>query len=1002
MEVGALSLLIGESGFAATLEKIERIDTAAQRVGQRPANVRVDAPNTAPAVAAINRVQQALDAIAKPVIIGAPFEPLIAGAAPATRAVTALAEAQASQAARLTALTEALQRASASELTTAERAQILKTALDQEQASTDALSVATRRLDLAQRDGIQLIEARARALTQLSDAQAQLSRQSNIGTTRVRQAPVGSGTTVAPAAGVELGPATREAEAFAQRTAATKTAFEQQARAAMLAAAEIEAYEENARRAKNETEKLSPRVRSAANGVATLAFALSAAEPNFQSLALGAGLVGSSLADAFGSAKMAAYASGIGAVFVVLGTGIGILERMTDRAAKARTAIDSVIASIKNIRSTSEAQAALSTAVRDLAKAETELAVARERLFRGGSPDAISLGADIAAFRQLQKVVEQYAEIRMAAAHQLAVTEIEEREARSRATREVLVEELSAEARTRAAAQEAALEKARVDFDTGRTSLEQFLAARLALIRDSAQREIAVLRARQDALAAPDPNAKPGDAERRAGEIRALNNQIREIQAHTAQQSTETIDQISAQREALDRQILSFTAREQEAAGDASDARIKQARLEAVEISRALVQRSGATTPKEIEQAWKDADAAARQYVDTQTTVIRAQQQQTAAQRIFNGLEIDRLTVQQRLARGDLTQAEANAKLAQAERDRIPDLIKVADAIEQAGRELKNEDLLNAAKRLRAEIEGMGRAPLGALAQRIKALRDELSTAAAAGDEHARRILQRLDEIRASGKPITLSVILEAEWDREIKQQIDEALTRQEFIIKPKNIVFSGVGSAIEQLNQEFGGLALNVGNAIGSSLATGFSSAFTKGSGKNFAEAFGNALLSSIGGVMVQLGSSMLAYAAIMTVAKPLLALTPFAGAAIGAGQAALTGAALIALGTGMGAVAANNSGSRTGGGGGSSGGLSRSVTIPEQRVTLDPDRAARERQAVARSVAVTPRTAAAPDFRVLQANFFGDPTPQSERWIARNSVGADGRNIPVVRRRR
>lgn len=1002
MDVGALSLLIGESGFAATMEKAAQLDAAYSRLGQRTASVRVDAPNANRVQAALAGIEETMAIIARPVVINSPFEPLVAGAVPATRAITALAEAQAGQAARAATLTQALERASATEATAAERAALLKSALDQDQVATDALSAATLKLDIAQRDGIAIMQLRARALTELREAQNQLAREESLasGNYRVRAAPLTTGTPNITA-GRELGPATAEAEAFAQRSAATKAGFEQQARAAMLAAAEIEAYEENARRASAETEKMSPRVRSAANGIAALAFALTAGEPSFQSFALGAGLVGTSLADAFGSAKLATYASGIGAVLVVVGTFVGVLERMTDRASRARTAIDSVLASIRGMRSSSEATAALTTAMRDLAQAEKELAAARERLSRGGSPDALSIGRDIAAFRQLQKVVDQYAEIRMAAAHQVAVTEIEERDARARANREVLVQELSAEARARDAAQQARVAKEQVDFDTGRTSLDQFLKARLDLIRDSAQREIAVLRARQDALAAPDPNAKAGDAERRAGEIRSLNREIQEIQARTRQQETETNDQIGAQREALDRQIIAFQMKEQEAAGDASNARIKQSQLEAVAIERALVQDSGATTPDEIAQAWKDASAAAGQYVATQTTVIRAQQQQQAAQRIFNGLEIERLTIQQQLARGDITQAEANAQLAAAERARVDDLTKIATEMERFGRALNNEDLINAARRLRAEIDGLGRAPLGAVAQRVKEVSDALSMAAADGDRVAEGFLRQIEQLRAAGKPIPLSLVLEAGWWLDIKQQIDDGLARLEFMIKPKNIKLAGVAGAIDQLNQEFSGLALNVGNSIGTSLAAGFSSAFTKGSGKNFMEAFGNTLLSSIGGIMVQLGSSMLAYAAIMTVAAPLLALTPFAGASIGAAQAAITGAALIALGSGMGAIAANNSGSRTGGGGGRGGSALQSRSIPTQQTILDPDRHARER--LAQRPEIAQRAAVAPAQPIVNHfNMFGDPTPQSQRFIAANSRGADGRNIPIVRRRR
>ena len=437
MEIGALSLLISEKGFDATMQKVAAIDAAATKVGAKQTALRVTALTTAAETAlgrvdtiastvagkpvslrvllsgltdvttGIDAIEAAKERAETPVVI--PVPPPDTG--PATNALGALAEAEAVQEQRARALTEALAAAGAAGTSTAEKAKVLQSALAADQQATDQLSSATLQLDIRQRDGIDVIKLRTQALNELREAQNQLSREESLasGNFRVRSTPTASAG-IPVAVGPQLGPATPEAEAFAQRAAATKAAFEAEAAAARQATIATTGADAALTRTSASTERLSPRLRTAANGLTAVAFAATASNGSFQSMALGAGLAGSALADAFGSSKMAAYASGIGAALVVAGTFVGILERMTDRASRTRTAIDSVLASIRGLRSSGEASAALAVAIRDLARAEDELAVARERLTRGGSPDAISIGADIAAFRTLQKVVDQYAE----------------------------------------------------------------------------------------------------------------------------------------------------------------------------------------------------------------------------------------------------------------------------------------------------------------------------------------------------------------------------------------------------------------------------------------------------------------------------------------------------------------------------------------------------------------------------------------------------------------
>ena len=236
-----------------------------------------------------------------------------------------------------------------------------------------------------------------------------------------------------------------------------------------------------------------------------------------------------------------------------------------------------------------------------------------------------------------------------------------------------------------------------------------------------------------------------------------------------------------------------------------------------------------------------------------------------------------------------------------------------------------------------------------------------------------------------------------AQWAKQLKDDLVEQFAQLEILIQPKNIVLSGVREALGQLNQQLAGLALNIGNAIGNAIGEGFSAAFTKGSGKSFFEAAGNALLSGIGGIVVQLGGAMLTYGLLMAAGLPLLLATPFAGQALSAPAAIAAGTGLIALGTGLGAIASANTGTRTGGAVARGASQSRQPEAETRQVVLDPDRRLREARQVAPQVNVregAKATTAAPvtnHFVVIGAN---DPKVQRdigdivERAIRRNLI--------------
>lgn len=193
-------------------------------------------------------------------------------------------------------------------------------------------------------------------------------------------------------------------------------------------------------------------------------------------------------------------------------------------------------------------------------------------------------------------------------------------------------------------------------------------------------------------------------------------------------------------------------------------------------------------------------------------------------------------------------------------------------------------------------------------------------------------------------------------------------------------------------VSETFGQMGLAAANSFGSALAVGLSSAWTKDSGKNFFEGFGNALLQGLGGAFVQLGSSLMAYGAIMLAAPALAALFP--ALTISAGQALAAGAALVALGAGMGAIASNNSGRRTGGG--STAAFTGGNQDTVKHIWLDPDRRRETERATA---AVRSPNAAVTPLPVVQVNqnFMGENDPRLHGWISRQTVAAVRAGYPI-----
>lgn len=325
-----------------------------------------------------------------------------------------------------------------------------------------------------------------------------------------------------------------------QRLDSTVAAFERRVDAAANAQ----------RRARAETvsngdanDKLSPKLRSAANGLTAVAFAASAVEPNLQSMALAGGLAASSLSSVFGSASLAAGATGIGAVITIGVALVGVLQRI----AQAGPPAEAVIQHLSNLRSVEAGSVALETAKQRVADLDKELDELRGNSFTEYLP----------VFGLLETAWKSFATMRVnskiATAREIetiAVTKAVALQLQHERDAFALGQQIQTEeAQSHLAITKAALssEQATTDaaYQTGRASLERHYADRRRILSEGAAAEISAVRAQAAALNA----APPGEtADQKNARLAQQINLLRQIDV-IAQTSRAALIQLDAEAE---------------------------------------------------------------------------------------------------------------------------------------------------------------------------------------------------------------------------------------------------------------------------------------------------------------------------------------------------------------------------------------------------------------------------------------------------------------------
>jgi hypothetical protein len=697
MDVGALSLLIQEQGFADTMEKAAILDRTFARIGAKQTDIRITAPTVAGVEAAIGALGAETAKLATPVVI-----PVSApNVGPAVAALGALAEAQALQQQRSVALSASLAAAGAESTTVAERVALLRTALDQDTASTEQLSAAARSLSIAEREGTEVLRLRVQATNELIAAQNELSRSQ------------GTGARVRGALGPQLGPATPEAEALAARSRATAAAFEQEAAAAQRAAAANATLATQTGATGAAAATMSPKVRSASNALSILAFGAATGEGSIRGMTSAAGLATSALLEAFGPASVAVYASGIGAAVIAVGTLIAVLHDAAKAAPVTKAALDH----LGNIDRIESAQAAI-------AKLDGQIKTLQDRVAKGADTDLLSrllheraddvsvsqdvldsFGLSSADFRRLQtKLAER--EALVAKFNGPGGLQSQQTKAVAAAQREAAVS---------AANDQLAITTSLIDrqeslnsqgYALGLVNLRQYFDTREQIARDRSQATIRALEAERKALSTAPVGEKPDEAIARTSRRDSVGAQI---EAELNRQKTAT-QAFMAEREAAERalaqKILAYQRQIMEAQGLTHSSRMSQIQQESEEFQRTIALQTFSTNDQENARIKAEMVRAFRLELEAAERIAEVRRQTSA---IEEQMGRERAIVQAQVESGQLNEQQGAEKIAELEQRRVPILREIARQMLVIGSITKNPELIAAAQQMNVELENLGK-----------------------------------------------------------------------------------------------------------------------------------------------------------------------------------------------------------------------------------------------------------------------------------------------------
>jgi hypothetical protein len=469
-----------------------------------------------------------------------------------------------------------------------------------------------------------------------------------------------------------------------------------------------------------------------------------------------AGIMGTLMAEMFAPAAWAGYATGVGALVVVLAALAGVLARMRqvpsldERLKKAfgeERAQELVrqLAEVKTVellrKETTEMEKqrdqqkklvdSLSTYNKILGLiAKTGIlgtgALVQTRTAAAAKKDLDNLSATSSAYeRQLAK----------------SVVKEDEEVGQALVARRVATAQSSLAIDAAYNAEEQVLNQRMLDEQS--QSIDDFYSTKIRLADEATQATVKALREEADARSKPPPGTFETTAERIAREMEVARIEA-EIQTTQIEGSTKVLGLIGERTRAeqdLQQKIDAFTARGLAADGNAHLARLRQIDEEAA-ARRRLPLAAGETLASREESIGR-----ITHQLHLQDDLLSAQEAIALRQK---ALDDDRLVVQNDLAAGRITETQAASQIAEKERAAAQELLPMVQHALEFAAALGDQGAAGALEQIRLGLGKIGRVDLTAtfdpLAENLKAALDSLAEQIRTGvltEEAGRRLAEQ-------------------------------------------------------------------------------------------------------------------------------------------------------------------------------------------------------------------------------------------------------------------
>ncbi|HET7552199.1 MAG TPA: hypothetical protein VFK04_12985 [Gemmatimonadaceae bacterium] len=245
------------------------------------------------------------------------------------------------------------------------------------------------------------------------------------------------------------------------------------------------------------------------------------------------------------------------------------------------------------------------------------------------------------------------------------------------------------------------LEEAR--YAQGEKSLKDYYQTRIGIVREQTLAEQEAIQKDIDTLeSTPLPKAAT-DADRKAREqeIADLRQRQNDVMIAGQIEANRLTEEERLAKQQLHDEVMGFEAQEAQARGNNLSAQLGGIEIQVRQYELAL-RKEGQLTSDEIQRRTEE-------FRDSLNNAAFANESIAQVNRVFNDLATERASIEDRAARGLISQKEAQQEILDLERSRIPELRQMAEAVRAFGEQLGNPEIVQSADAIVQRIDQMGR-----------------------------------------------------------------------------------------------------------------------------------------------------------------------------------------------------------------------------------------------------------------------------------------------------